>query len=303
MPEHRTSRIVGVLEMAAPDPERQALWELFRRCLQDLGHAENTGARFEFRWANGQTGRLPALAAELIALPADVLVTAGTPAGAAASRATSTVPIVMATGVALGTQLTEGAAQRNANVTGISDLPPGVSAMRLKLLREATGSAMLAILADRGNPSSPLAVRETQAAAREMGITVKDYWIETAQQFGAALAAMQSDGMRGFVVAPGALFFAERKALGRLAIEHRLGSIAARREYADAGCLMAYGAPIRENYRQAADYVARILRGAAPAELPVGEPSEFDCVVNINTAAALGLTLPPELLARAAVTR
>jgi putative ABC transport system substrate-binding protein len=292
-------KLIGILEMAAPDPERRALWELFKRRLHELGHAEGAGIELQFRWAEGHTDRLAAAAAELIALGADVLVTAGTPAAAAASRATATIPIVMATGVGLGTQLAGGSEQPRANVTGISDLPPGISEQRLRLLREARSDAALAILADRGNPSSPLALRETQAAAKALGLPVRDYWIESAAGFGAALAAMQKDGIGGFVVAPGALFFAGRKALGQLAIKHRLASIAARREYAEAGCLMAYGAPIRENYRQAADYVAKILRGASPAELPVGQPSEFDFVINAKTAEALGLALPQALRARA----
>jgi putative ABC transport system substrate-binding protein len=290
---------IGILEMAAPDSERLALWEIFKRRLHELGHAEGAGIELQFRWAEGHTERLAAAAAELIALKADVLVTAGTPAAAAASRATSTIPIVMATGVGLGTQLTDGSEQRRANVTGISDLPPGVSEQRLRLLREARPYAALAILADRGNPSSPLALRETQAAAKTFSITVRDYWIESAAGFGAALTAMQKDGIGGFIVAPGALFFAERKALGQLAIKHRLASITARREYAEAGCLMAYGAPIRDNYRQAADYVAKILRGANPSELPVGQPTEFDFIINLKTAKALGLALPQALQTRA----
>jgi putative ABC transport system substrate-binding protein len=291
---------IGILEMAAPDPERLALWDIFKRRLHELGHVEGTGIELQFRWAEGHTERLAAAAAELIALKADVLVTAGTPAAAAASRATSAIPIVMATGVGLGTQLTKGSEQRRANVTGISDLPPGVSAQRLRLLREALGDADgLAILADRGNPSSPLALRETQAAANTLGVSVRDYWIESAREFGVALAAMQKDGIGGFIIAPGALFFAERKALAALAIKHRLASITARREYAEAGCFMAYGAPIRDNYRQAADYVAKILRGAKPAELPIGQPTEFDFVINLKTAEALGLALPQALLARA----
>jgi putative tryptophan/tyrosine transport system substrate-binding protein len=285
--------------MAAPDSERLALWEIFKRRLHELGHTEATGIELQFRWAEGHTERLAAGAAELIALLADVLVTAGTPAAAAASCATSTIPIVMATGVGLGTQLTDGSEQPRANVTGISDLPPGVSEQRLRLLREARPDAAHAILADRGNPSSPLVLLETQAAAKTLGITVSDYWIESAAGFRAALAAMQRDGIGGFIVAPGALFFAERKALGQLAITHRLASIAARREYAEAGCLMAYGAPIRDNYQQAADYVAKILRGAKPAELPVGQPTKFDLVINLNTAKALGLALPQGLRARA----
>jgi putative ABC transport system substrate-binding protein len=206
----------------------------------------------------------------------------------------------MATGVGLGTQLTEGSERRNANVTGISDLPPNVSAKRLQLLREALpGAAALAILADRGNPSSPLAVRETQAAAQALGVAVKDYWIERADRFGAALSAMKADGIGGFVIAPGALFFAQRKTLAGRALEHRLPSMAVRRDYAEAGCLMAYGSPIRDNYRQAADYVADILRGVKPAELAIAQPIEFDFVINRGTAAALGLALPQALLARA----
>ena len=128
---------------------------------------------------------------------------------------------------------------------------------------------------------------------------MKDYWIETASEFEAALAAMRNDGVAGFVMAPGALFFAKRKTLAALAIEHRLASITARREYAEAGCLTAYGAPIRDNYLQAAGYVSQILRGVKPHELAMAEPATFDFVVNLNSAAALGLAVPQTLLARA----
>ena len=289
---------IGILETAAADPHRTALWDIFKHHLHELGYRE--GLTFDFRWADGRTERLAGAAAELIDLKADVLVTAGKPAAAAASRATATIPIVMATGVGLGTQLTEGAAQRQTNVTGISDLPPGVSIKRLELLHQAIPTAKtLAVLADRGNPSSPLALRETQAAAPSLGLTIKDYWIETAEQFGAALTAMNNDGIAGFVVAPGALFFARRAELAALAISHRLASITARREYAEAGCLMAYGAPIRDNYRQAADYVAQILGGEKAADLPIGQPAEFEFVVNTKTAATIGGVLSPSLLAGA----
>jgi putative ABC transport system substrate-binding protein len=265
--------------------------------LSELG---DTNTTFEFRWAQGRTERLAPLAGELVKLGVDVMVTAGTPAAAAASRATSTIPVVMATGVGLGTQLTDGASKPNANVTGISDLPPGVSGKRLTLLRAMVGeSAPLALLCDRGNPSSPLALEETRKAAQPLGISVKDYWIASADEFGNVLPVMKEDGIRGFVVAPGGLFFAQRAALGEIAIENGLATITARREYAEAGCLMTYGAPIRENYRQAASYVSRILSGVKPADLPVDEPTEFDFVINITTAKALNLTPPPELLAKA----
>ena len=291
---------VGILEMAAADPQRLALWDIFKRRLQELGHAEGEGIAFEFRWADGHHERLAEAAAELVSQKIDVLVTAGTPAAAAASRATADIPVVMATGVGLGTQLSEGSQPRADNITGISDLPAGVSAKRLQLLSEVVSSAApLAILGNRANPSSPLAVRETLAAARASNLTVHDYWVLGPDHFGIALTAMRNDGIGGFVVAPGAMFFAQRDMLAALALAHRLPAMAVRREYAEAGCLMAYGAPIRENYRQAAEYVSRILGGAKPAELPIDQPTAFDFVINIKTADALGLKLPEALLAQA----
>ena len=216
-------------------------------------------SHFEFRWAEGHTDRLANAAAELVRLNVDVLVTAGTPAAAAASRATPDIPIVMATGVGLGTQLTEGAdaaqRQRHRHQRSAAGRQRRAAATAPRSGagrdRSRSGGSRQSVVA--------LALRETQAAAQPLGIAVKDYWIATAGEFGAALASMRRDGVGGCVVAPGALFFAERKALAALAIEHRLATITARREYAEAGCLMAYGAPIRDNYRQAADYVDRIL--------------------------------------------
>jgi putative tryptophan/tyrosine transport system substrate-binding protein len=290
-------RRIGILEMASPDRDRMALWDIFKRRLQDMGHTENAEIAFDFRWADGRQERLASAAAELVRSKVDVLVTAGTPAAAAASQATIDIPIIMATGVGLGTQLTDGASKRNANVTGISDLPPGLSAQRLLRLRHAVPDAnAFGILADRANPSSPLAVRGTQAAALGLAIAVTDYWVAGPEQIGEALAAMKKDGIGGFVVAPGAMFFAQRQTLAALAREHRLPTMSVRREYAEAGCLMAYGAPIRENYRQAAVYVSRILNGTKPMDLPLDQPTEFEFVVNQKTARAIGLTLPQSLL-------
>lgn len=291
------ARRIGVLEVAAPDPKRLALWEFFQRRLNELGNPNTT---YEFRWAQGRTERLTPLADELVRLGVDVLVTAGTPAAAAASRATSTIPVVMATGVGLGTQLTGGASRPNANVTGISDLPPGVSAKRLEFLQAMVGQdARLALLCDSGNPSSPLTLSETQKAAQPLGVVVKDYWIASAAEFDRIFAAMKADGIRGVAVAPGGLFFAQRETLGEIAIANGLATMTPRREYTEAGCLMTYGAPIRENYRQAASYVSRILSGTKPADLPVDEPTEFEFVINTTTAKALKLIVPPELLAKA----
>lgn len=292
-------RRIGILEMASPDEGRLALWNIFKSQLQELGCGDDK-VTMEFRWAEGHQERLAEAAAEYVRAKVDVLVTTGTPAAAAASRATTDIPIVMATGVGLGTQLTDGATKPNDNVTGISDLPPGVSERRLMLLREAVGlDASLAILADRANPSSPLAVRETGEAARTLGLTVPDYWVAGPEQLGEVIATMKSDGIAGFVVAPGAMFFAQRQALAAFARNHRLAAMSVRREYAEAGCLLAYGAPIRENYRQAAVYVSQILNGMKPSELPVDQPTRFDFVVNLKTAAAIGVSMPQSLLVEA----
>src|SRR5262249_11165553 len=156
----------------------------------------------------------------------DVIVTAGTPAAAAAIRATSTIPIIMATGVSVGTKLSDGGAKASDNVTGISDLPPGVSEKRIILLREAIDAPLpLAILAHRSNPSSPLAVRETQDVAQSAGLTVKDYWLSGPEQFESTLMAMKNDGVGGFVVSPGAMFFAKRSELAASALKYRLPSM------------------------------------------------------------------------------
>ena len=289
---------IGILETAAADPDRLALWEIFERRLHELGHAKGTDIGVEFRWADGRTERLAAAAAELVGLKVDVLVTAGTPAAAAASRATS--------------DHSDRDGDRRRPRHAIDRRLRATQRQRHRHQRSAAGrQRKKTAIASRGGfrwRRSPfwriaairrrrLALRETQAAAQLLGIAVKDYWIKAAGEFGAALAAMRGDGIAGFVVAPGGLFFAERKALAALAIEHRLASITARREYAEAGCLMAYGAPIRDNYLQAAGYVSQILRGAKPAELAMAEPATFDFVVNLKSAAALGLALPHSLLA------
>jgi putative ABC transport system substrate-binding protein len=287
---------VGILETAAADAARVALWDIFKRRLQECGFVEGKTIDFEFRWADGRQERLADFASEFVRLKVDAIVTAGTPAVTAASRATAMIPIVMATGT-----LPAPGNPAN-NIVGVIDAPPGLGAKRLQLLREAVPAASrLAILADRGNPSSPPAVQETLAAAKSSNTIVRDYWIDGPDDIPIVVGTMKKDGIDGFVTAPGALFFAERRRIAKLAIEHRLATLSVRSNYAEAGMLMAYGSPIRENYRQAAMYVDQILRGAKPSELPVYEPSELELVINLGTAKALGLAIPPELVSRAQI--
>jgi len=281
---------LGILDTAASDPTRVALWDVFKQRLRDSAFVEGRNIQFEFRFADGRQERLPSLALDLVRLKVDVIVTAGTPAVTAASRATTTIPIVMATGTAPSAR----------NIVGVIDAPRGLSAKRLQLLRQALPTASsLAILADRGNPSSPPAVRETLAAAKSSNIIVGDYWVSGPDELKSMIAMMKKDGVAGFVTAPGAMFFAQRRQIAARAIKHRLASLSVRSDYAEAGFLIAYGSPIQDNYRQAAVYVDHILKGAKPSELPAYEPTELELVINLTTADAIGLTIPPALLATA----
>jgi putative ABC transport system substrate-binding protein len=291
---------IGILEMASPDADRLGYWRIFLEALRAGGHVENRDFTLHYRWANGSKDALANAAQELVAAKVDVIVSAGTPSAAAAKQATSDIPIVMATGVSLGTNLSNPQASASNNATGISDLPKGVSKLRLSLLQEALGRhAKLAFLADRANPSSPLAVEETRIAAAEMGVDVGVYWLESWPQLADVLGAMKRDGVGGFVVAPGAMFFARRDELAAHALKHGLAAVAVRREYAEAGCMMAYGAPLRDNYSEAAKLVSRIFAGEKPADIPVAEPTTFEFVINIESARKLRVDLPPSLVARA----
>jgi len=282
---------VGILETGSPDAARIALWGIFKCRLAELGFVEGSGVAFDFRWAVGRQESLSQAAEGLVRREVDAIVTAGTPALAAACRATCGIPIVMAT----GTQ--EKAAK---NVAGVVDAPAGLSARRLALLGEAVpAAACFAILADAGNPSSRPAVHEAQAAGESSGKIVKAYWVRGSDELAGVVAAMVRDGVQAFLVAPGAMFFAARRTLAALAIDHGLPSLSVRKEYAEAGGLMAHGAPIDANYRQAASSLARILRGAKPSELPVFQPADIELVINIGTARLLALSLPAALLGRA----
>ena len=285
-------RRIGILEMAGADPLRVSLWNVFKQRLAELGWAEGDGVSFDFRWADGHQDRLAVAAAELVCGNIDILVTTGTPAADLASRATSDLPIVMATGTAPDTP--------RSNVAGVVDLPPGLSAKRLDLLHEAVPYAgCLAILLDRANSSSPRAIGESLEMARSRGILLRDYWVQGPDQLNGAFASMKKDGAGGVAIAPGAMFFARRTTLAALALTHHLPSMSVRKEYAEAGGLMSYGSPIRDNYRRAAGCVDRILRGAKPADLSADAPTEYEFVINGKVADAMGLVMAPALLTHA----
>lgn len=290
-------RRIGILETSTADSARLQLWNLFRQRLRELGYVEGRDISFESRWAQGNADLLPQLASELVGLKVDAIVTAGTPAAFAARKATTTIPIVMATGVSVDTGLHESSPGSARNVTGLSDLAPGLSARRLELLKQVVPeAAQLAVLWDKTNQAGSLVVGEYQDAARSLGLSLTVFGVRVPEDFDNALSAMTRDGARGFIAVTSAMFFGERERLAAIALRCRLPAMFVRREYAEAGGLMAFGAPIGDNYRRAAGYVDKIFKGARPADLPVEQPTDFELVINMKTAQALGLAIPQRVL-------
>lgn len=297
--QHTPRVLIGVLDTSSRDTVRAGLWDLFKDRLRELGYVERQTVEFDFRWGDGNSEVLPDLARQLVERKVSAIVTAGTPAAFAASQATSTIPIVMATGTSVGTGLADASAKIQ-NVTGMSDMPAGLSARRLELIKEALPKAStFAVLSDEANPASPVAVREIEQAARALGVEIKVYGVRSPSDFKNAASTMKQDGVGGVLVLPGAMFFGQRKALAALAIEHKMPTLFVRGEYVEAGGLISYGASIQDNYRRAATYVDKILKGAKPSELAVDEVSEFELVINLKTAQAIGVAIAPSLLERA----
>lgn len=289
---------IGYLETGAVRP---LPWEAFRERLRELGYVEGQTVAFEVRWADGQLDRLPQLAAELVRLKVDVVVTAGSPAAQAAKNATMNIPIVMATGgdpVGLGLVAT--LARPGGNVTGLTTLSRELSGKRLEMLKEALPRvARMGVLWHRASDIDALTKRETEEAAQTLGIPLKAHGVDGPDDFERALSAIVADRAGAVLVTTSPMFFGHRRQLADLALKHRLPTIFAFREYAEAGGLMAYGPSYTELYQRAAGYVDRVLKGARPADLPVEQPTKFELTINLKTMKALGLTIPPEVLARA----
>jgi ABC-type uncharacterized transport system substrate-binding protein len=289
---------IGYLETGVVRP---LPWEAFRERLRELGYVEGQTVAFELRWADGQLDRLPTLSAELVRLKVDVIVTAGSPAARAAKNATTSIPIVMATGgdpVGLGLVAT--LARPGGNVTGLTTLSRELSGKRLEMLREAFPRvARMGMLWHRPSDIDALTRRETEEAAQTLGISLKAHGVDGPDDFDRALSAIVADRAGAVLVATSPMFFGHRRQLAELALKHRLPTIFAFREYAEAGGLMAYGPSYTELFQRAAGYVDRILKGARPGDLPVEQPTKFELVINVKTAKTLGVTIPPAVLVRA----
>jgi putative ABC transport system substrate-binding protein len=276
----------------------------FRQGLRDLGYVEGRNLVIEDRNAEGKTGRLPALAAELVALKVDVVVASGTPAALAAKRATRTLPIVF-TAVAdpVTSRLVTSLAKPDANVTGLSVLAPELVGKCLEHLKQAIPAvSRVAVLWQPGavgEQTEKDALKEAEVAARALGVRLQLIEARRPADIDRAFADMTKARADALMVLTSSMLFSERRRLVELAAKNRLPTVYPWREAVDAGGLMAYGPDLADLLRRVATYVDKILKGAKPADLPVEQPTKFELIINLKTAKALGLTIPPSLLARA----
>ena len=291
---------IGFLGQSTPAAESQRFAALVQR-LRELGWIEGRTVAIEHRWAEGRPERAAEIAAEFVRLKVDVIVTVGTPQVAAAKQATLVIPIVFAAaGDPVGTGLVASLARPGGNVTGLSVLSTDLAGKRIELLRETVpGLRRLAIMGNASNPVIVQEMSEFHAAASTLGLGVAMLEIRRAEDIAPAFEALKGRA-EALYVCQDLLTLTNRIRINTLALGVRLPAMHASREnVVDAGGLMSYGPNFLDLFRRSADYVDKILRGAKPADIPVEQPTKFDLVINLTTAKALGLDVPPMLLARA----
>jgi len=277
--------------------------EAIRLALRELGYIEGQNIATEYRYAEGRSDRQPELAAELVRLKVDIIVTAGGGIIQAAKNATNTIPIVMAGSpndpVEAG--LVESLARPGGNVTGLTNLTRELGGKRLELLKEAVPKlTRVAVLYDPAVRVSAHEVKEVlPVAARGLGLTLQPWEVRSADGFEKVFAALSKQRPDGLFVSGGPLMRDNQKRILGFALKSRLPSVYPQREYVDAGGLMYYGADIADSYRRVAYFVDRILKGAKPTDLPVEQPTKFELVINLKTAKQIGLTIPQSVLYRA----
>jgi putative tryptophan/tyrosine transport system substrate-binding protein len=286
---------VGALVLGSTDPEQ--FWRDFRQGLRELGHVERQNIRFEFRSAQGQVDRLPELAAELVRLKVDVIVTWFTPPTQAAKQATHEIPIVMAdTGDPIGTGLVASLPRPGGNVTGIASVSSELAGKSVQLIRDMLPSARrVAALANATDPFAKPFLEQIKLGGEATGTTINPVSIGNSEELEAAFAAMEKDRPDAVIVQPS---LPSRRA-AELALKQRVPAVSVPRWFAEQGGLMSYSPRYADLFHKAAVYVDKILKGARPADLPVEQPTHFELVINMKTAKALGLTIPETFVLRA----
>jgi len=291
---------IGLLATGTPADTSSRL-ETFRQALRDLGYVEGRNLAIESRWGEGRAERFSDLAVALVGLKVDMIVATSTPAALAAKEASSTIPIVFVTAAdPVGSGLVAGIARPGGNVTGVSLLAPEMVARQMQLLKEAVPKVShVAVLANPTLKYNPSLVKEAESAARSLKIQSRILGVSGPDALHSALSAVTKQRPDALFVLFDPVMFGYRTRITEFASKNRLPSMYPHREYAESGGLMAYGVDLRDNYRRAASYADRILKGAKPGDLPVEQPTRFELVINLKTAKALGLTIPRSVLARA----
>ena len=293
---------VGYLSPGSPsDPVRLRRFEAFRLGLRQLGYVEGQNIEIESRWAEGNYDRYPALAADLVRVKPNVIVTVGGAATQAVQQVTRTIPIVMSTVLdPVGSRLVTNLARPEGNITGLSLMGPDIVGKQLQLLKEMIPSvSRVAVLWNPANPGSAPQLQEAEVAGRVLKMQLQALEARTPQEIDRTFAAMTRERVGAVMILADAIFTNQRRQIAELATRQRLPSVYGVREYAEAGGLMDYSVDSFDLERRAAIYVDKILKGARPADLPVEQPTKFELVINLKTAKALGLKIPPSLLQRA----
>ena len=290
---------IGMLETIAASLNAANL-QAFRQELRALGYVEGQNLAIEYRSAEGKAERFPELAAELVRLQVDLVVTRGTPAAIAAKKATATMPIVMAaSGDPIGAGLVPNLARPGGNVTGLSSVMTELAGKRLELLREVFPTfSRVALLWNPTNPAARNDWREADAAARALGVMPSSLEVRKSEDFGPAFEAARKQRADVIVVLLDGLIQNHQRQIVDLARRHRLPGVYASREFAEAGGLLSYGVNYSDLYRRAAIYIDKVFKGARPRDLPVQQPTKFELVINAKTAKTLGVTIPPALVLR-----
>jgi len=275
--------------------------EAFRKGMRDLGYVEGRNLVIEWRYADGKLERMPELAGELVQLKVDVIVASASVAIGAAQKVTSTIPIVMTTtGDPVGAGFVKSLAHPGGNITGLSNMRGDLAGKHVDILLAVVPKlSRLGLLVTPTSTTTPSIVESVPAAARKAGLTMVVARASTPQEIDAAFALLSRENMGAVVMGSGPFFNVHRTRIAELGIRYRLPIIFGNRLYVEAGGLMSYGQKLDESYVRAASYVNKILRGAKPGDLPVEQPVTLEFVINEKTAKALGLTIPPSLLARA----
>jgi putative tryptophan/tyrosine transport system substrate-binding protein len=292
--------VIGFLDPRSPDGMTERL-RAFRQGLKDTGYVDGENVAIEYRWAEGQNDRLPALADELIRRRVAVIAAFGIVAASAAKSATTTIPILFAVAVdPVKLDLVASLARPGGNLTGVNIFTTELVAKRLELLRELVpGAVRVAVLVNPAYPDSEPMVRDVAAAARAMGLQIQVFNASTSREINAAFASLVRERPDALFVGGEPFLNSRRVQLVNLASRHAVPATYALRDYAEVGGLMSYGPNIADAFRQAGVYAGRILKGSKPADLPVVQASKFELVINAETARLLGLTVPDKLLVAA----